>query len=195
MAHKKGAGSTDNGRDSKSKRLGIKLFGGQSAIAGNIIVRQRGTRYHAGVNVYISKDHSLHASCDGIVTFKKGKENKTIVFIKPFDTEVSDRQALDPVAEVQAAIATRGVGMEQDKMTAIEGVGPKIAAILKDNGISTYADLAATSPEQIREWLSAAGPQFNSHNPSTWSRQAALARDGKWDELKTWQDELQGGRE
>jgi large subunit ribosomal protein L27 len=194
MAHKKGAGSTDNGRDSKSKRLGVKLFGGQKAVAGNIIVRQRGTRYHAGLNVYVSKDHSLHASCDGIVTFKKGKENKTIVFVKPFDTATHDRQAIDPVAEVQA-IATRGIGLEQDKLTAIEGIGPKVEAILNDNGVTNYVQLAETSPDTIREWLRAAGSQFNSHNPNTWARQAALARDGKWDELKAWQDELQGGRE
>lgn len=194
MAHKKGAGSTDNGRDSKSKRLGVKLFGGQSAVAGNIIVRQRGTRYHAGINVYVSKDHSLHAACDGIVTFKKGKENKTIVFVQPLNLEITERQALDTVT-IGQAIATRGIGLEQDKLTKIEGVGSKVEAILNDNGVASYAQLAETSPDTIREWLRAAGPQFNSHNPNTWARQAALARDGKWDELKAWQDVLNGGRE
>ena len=68
MAHKKGVGSTDNGRDSKSKRLGVKLFGGQSARAGNIIVRQRGTRFHAGDNVGMGRDFTLHALIDGTIT-------------------------------------------------------------------------------------------------------------------------------
>jgi len=81
MAHKKGVGSSDNGRDSNSKRLGVKLFGGQFARAGNIIVRQRGTRFHAGENVYASKDFSLHADVDGTVVFRRKKDNRTYVSI------------------------------------------------------------------------------------------------------------------
>jgi len=83
MAHKKGVGSSDNGRDSKSKRLGVKLFGGQSAIAGNIIVRQRGTRFHPGQNVGMGKDFTLHALVDGTVSFKKGKQDRTFISILP----------------------------------------------------------------------------------------------------------------
>ena len=79
MAHKKGVGSSDNGRDSKSKRLGVKLFGGQYASAGNIIVRQRGTKFHAGEHVYMSKDFTLHAGVDGIVDFYIGRKRKTYV--------------------------------------------------------------------------------------------------------------------
>ncbi|MFM8361940.1 MAG: 50S ribosomal protein L27, partial [Haliscomenobacter sp.] len=71
MAHKKGVGSSDNGRDSKSKRLGVKLFGGQLAQAGNIIVRQRGTKFHPGENVYMGRDFTLHASIEGRVHFKR----------------------------------------------------------------------------------------------------------------------------
>ena len=71
MAHKKGVGSTDNGRDSNSKRLGVKLFGGQVARAGNIIVRQRGTKFHAGENTYLGKDFTVHAKIDGIVSYRK----------------------------------------------------------------------------------------------------------------------------
>jgi large subunit ribosomal protein L27 len=85
MAHKKGVGSTDNGRDSNSNRLGVKLFGGQAARAGNIIVRQRGTRFHAGDNVYMGKDHTLHAQVDGVVAFRKRRLNRTFVSIIPFD--------------------------------------------------------------------------------------------------------------
>ncbi|MGD0755837.1 MAG: 50S ribosomal protein L27 [Bacteroidales bacterium] len=82
MAHKKGAGSSRNGRDSESKRLGVKLFGGQTAKAGNIIVRQRGTRHNPGLNVGLGKDHTLFALTDGEVEFKRKKDNKTYVSIK-----------------------------------------------------------------------------------------------------------------
>jgi large subunit ribosomal protein L27 len=83
MAHKKGAGSSRNGRESESKRLGVKLYGGQVATAGNIIVRQRGTVHQAGKNVGIGKDHTLFALISGIVHFKKRKDNKSFVSILP----------------------------------------------------------------------------------------------------------------
>jgi len=85
MAHKKGAGSTDNGRDSNSNRLGVKIYGGQGALAGNIIVRQRGTKHHPGKNVGIGKDHTLFALETGIVNFKKGKNNRSFVSVEPVD--------------------------------------------------------------------------------------------------------------
>ena len=81
MAHKKGEGSVKNGRDSQSKRLGVKIFGGQAAIAGNIILRQRGTQYHPGKNIGIGKDFTLFALTDGLVEFKKGRNDKTTVSI------------------------------------------------------------------------------------------------------------------
>ncbi|HZY26359.1 MAG TPA: 50S ribosomal protein L27 [Bacteroidales bacterium] len=83
MAHKKGAGSSRNGRDSESKRLGVKLFGGQVAKAGNIIVRQRGTKHNPGLNVGLGKDHTLFALTDGEVEFRRKKDNKTYVSVKP----------------------------------------------------------------------------------------------------------------
>ncbi len=82
MAHKKGVGSTDNGRDSQSKRLGVKKFGGEVVVAGNIIVRQRGTKHHPGENVGIGKDHTLYALTDGTVVFKKKKNNKSFVSVE-----------------------------------------------------------------------------------------------------------------
>jgi len=82
MAHKKGAGSSRNGRDSQSKRLGVKLFGGQVAKAGNIIVRQRGTKHNAGLNVGLGKDHTLFALTDGEVEFKRKRDNKTYVSVR-----------------------------------------------------------------------------------------------------------------
>jgi large subunit ribosomal protein L27 len=81
MAHKKGVGSSKNGRESHSKRLGVKLFGGQTAKAGNILVRQRGTRHHAGSGVGMGKDHTLFALVDGVVTFSKKAEGKSFVSI------------------------------------------------------------------------------------------------------------------
>tara|TARA_B100001250_G_scaffold350145_1_gene321707 strand:+ start:468 stop:728 length:261 start_codon:yes stop_codon:yes gene_type:complete len=83
MAHKKGVGSSKNGRESESKRLGVKIFGGQIAKAGNIIVRQRGTKHNPGENVYIGKDHTIHAKIDGIVNFQKRSNNKSFVSIQP----------------------------------------------------------------------------------------------------------------
>ncbi len=81
MAHKKGEGSVKNGRDSQSKRLGVKIFGGQSALSGNIILRQRGTVYHPGKNVGIGKDHTIFAMTDGVVEFRKSKGDKTFVSV------------------------------------------------------------------------------------------------------------------
>lgn len=83
MAHKKGVGSSKNGRESESKRLGVKIYGGQFAKAGNIIVRQRGTVHHQGENIGIGKDHTLFALVDGIVEFRKKKDNKSFVSIRP----------------------------------------------------------------------------------------------------------------
>ena len=81
MAHKKGEGSVKNGRDSQSKRLGVKIFGGQAAVAGNIIIRQRGTEYHPGKNVGVGRDFTIFALTDGLVEFKKGKSDRTFVSI------------------------------------------------------------------------------------------------------------------
>ena len=82
MAHKKGAGSTKNGRESHSKRLGVKIFGGQAVKSGNIIVRQRGTKYHPDVNVGIGKDHTLFALSDGVVVFRKTREGRSLVSVQ-----------------------------------------------------------------------------------------------------------------
>ncbi len=103
MAHKKGAGSSRNGRESHSKRLGIKIFGGQPAIAGNIIVRQRGTKHNPGVNVGIGRDHTLFALVEGIVVFRKKADNRSYVSVVP---------VTEQVAEVAAAPAPKAVAVE-----------------------------------------------------------------------------------
>ncbi len=86
MAHKKGVGSSKNGRESESKRLGVKIFGGQYAKAGNILVRQRGTKHHPGSNVGIGKDHTLFALIDGTVVFRKKQDNRSYVSVQPIIT-------------------------------------------------------------------------------------------------------------
>lgn len=114
MAHKKGAGSSKNGRESHSKRLGVKIFGGQSIIAGNIIVRQRGTKHHPADNVGMGKDHTLFALVDGTVVFRKRKDNRSYVSIEPLKTEVvaeapapkKAAKKVEPVAEAPAAEET-----------------------------------------------------------------------------------------
>ncbi|MCD7899811.1 MAG: 50S ribosomal protein L27 [Bacteroides sp.] len=87
MAHKKGVGSSKNGRESESKRLGVKIFGGEVCKAGNIIVRQRGTEFHPGVNIGMGRDHTLFALVDGTVSFKRGKNDKRFVSIIPATEE------------------------------------------------------------------------------------------------------------
>ena len=306
MAHKKRAGSSDNGRDSKSKRLGVKLFGGQHAIAGNIIIRQRGTQFHAGDNVYMGRDHTLHAAVDGQVVFKRSFKDRRFVSIEPYldipvtpvkpskkptnpkheteatpapkpgkkaakevtseavareevesevitaseavakapvakkaakevavedvameETEVeaaapdaakapvakkaAKEVAVEDVAEEEAAVEAEAApeasaekkaaapkkekGPKLDDLKIVEGVGPKIETLLKEGGISTWAELAAASEERLKEILDAAGPRYQIHDPSTWPAQAKFAVDGQWDELKEYQDMLTGGRD
>lgn len=271
MAHKKGAGSTDNGRDSKPKYLGVKLFGGQSARAGNIIVRQRGTKFHAGDNTYLGKDHSLHAKIDGIVVYTTSKNDKKTVHIKPFPAAVSEvldvavapkvaakKAAPAPkVAEKVAAVAPKVVkapaavvaepvvetvietpivvaesvaeavvemaapvvadvveetvvevaaepvaekkvvakkGPKQDDLKIVEGIGPKIEQLLHEGDIKTWLELSETPIERLKEILDAAGSRYQMHDPATWPKQAQFAHEGRFDELKEWQEMLDGGR-
>jgi len=273
MAHKKGVGSTDNGRDSKSKRLGVKLFGGQKAIAGNILVRQRGTQYHPGLNVYMGRDHTLHAAVDGSVVFSRTKNDRRYVSILPangVDVPVtpptppvvppkppvlpsdvpgqnSDVPVPTPTVDDAPAVVvdetpvvvvdeppvvvvdeppvvvvdetpvvvvdeTPVVVVDEtpvvteeptvpsepatnDDLKKIEGVGPKIAQILNEAGIMTFAQLANKTAEQIKDILEEAGPRYNIHNPSSWPAQAKFAAEGKWEELKEYQEILIGGRD
>lgn len=211
MAHKKGVGSSDNGRDSKSKRLGVKLFGGQYAKAGNILVRQRGTKFHAGENVYLGKDWTLHAQIAGTVVFSKSKQDRTFVSILPLEKAVAAPAKTAPVAveveevaEVVAKPAAKksssitlpsGKKVKQDDLKLVEGIGPKIEELMHAAGITTWAELATAPIEKLEAILDEAGPRFRIHDPATWSKQAAMADAGHWEELETYQDELKGGRE
>lgn len=252
MAHKKGVGSTDNGRDSKSKRLGVKLFGGQKAVAGNILVRQRGTKYHAGENVYMGRDHTLHASIDGIVEFKRGRYDRSFVSVVPFievaetiapapetkapaakksetpaakpaskkaaeaevaapavETAAPEVEATAPAepvvaaevetTEPEAAPAAKKTPAKKapkpDDLKIVEGVGPKIEQLLKEGGITNWDELAAASVDRLKEILDAAGSRYQIHDPSSWPAQAKFAAEGKWEDLKDYQEMLIGGRD
>jgi large subunit ribosomal protein L27 len=185
MAHKKGVGSSKNGRESESKRLGVKIYGGQYAKAGNILVRQRGTQHNPGENVGIGKDHTLFALIDGTVMFQKKRKNRSYVSVEPVvDVDVAVAEAPAPVevekpktkaepaqtekiaAEVETEVA------EADDLKKIEGVGPKLAEVMNAAGINTYAELAASSVEKMNEILAEAGSRYASKDPAPWIEQA-----------------------
>ncbi len=216
MAHKKGEGKVKNGRESHSKRLGVKIFGGQHCIAGNIIVRQRGTKHNPGENVGIGKDHTLYALADGIVVFKKKRDDRSYVSVlnevpvvatktaapkAVAKTEAPVAKAAAPVAETttsgfdaKAASAAYGKKVSLDDLKIVEGIGPKIEEIFNAAGIKTWNDLATTSVEKLKELLTEAGSRYAMHDPSTWGQQAALAHEGKFAELKDLQEKLDGGK-
>jgi large subunit ribosomal protein L27 len=206
MAHKKGVGSSKNGRESESKRLGVKIYGGQFAKAGNILVRQRGTQHYPGENVGMGKDHTLFALIDGTVMFRKRRKNRSFVSVESLvDMDVAVAEAPEMVAEEMPEVEvteTQAVAAEVEKevvkaddLKKIEGIGPKIAEIFNQAGISSYAELAASPQDKLKEILTEAGSRYASRNPSTWPQQAKLAADGKWNELKELQDKLKGGLE
>lgn len=124
MAHKKGAGSSKNGRESHSKRLGIKIFGGQPALAGNIIVRQRGTPHNPGLNVGIGRDHTLFALIDGQVIFRKKADNRSYVSVLPYETaEVAVETK--PVVNVQTEAAAKPANGSATEVAAPAEEAPK----------------------------------------------------------------------
>jgi large subunit ribosomal protein L27 len=145
MAHKKGAGSSRNGRESHSKRLGIKIFGGQPAIAGNIIVRQRGTKHNPGLNVGIGRDHTLFALAEGIVTFKKKADNRSYVSVLPFELEtVAEDAAPAPkvkaekkVVEAKAPVAEAAQAVEEAPVAEEAAPKAKKAAAPKKKAVDT----------------------------------------------------------
>ena len=202
MAHKKGAGSSKNGRESESKRLGVKIYGGQFAKAGNILIRQRGTKHYPGENVGMGKDHTLFALIEGTVVFKKKRKNRSYVSVEPIvDVEVAVAEAPEVevavveektvVAEVPEVVEkvveevkeeapkaktkkapAKKAVVKADDLKKLEGVGPKLAEILNAAGITTYAELAGTSIEKFKEILAEAGSRYASKDPAPWIEQA-----------------------
>jgi large subunit ribosomal protein L27 len=142
MAHKKGAGSSRNGRESHSKRLGIKIFGGQPAIAGNIIVRQRGTPHNPGLNVGIGKDHTLFALTDGTVVFKKKADNRSYVSVIPFEA----------VPVVEAPKAKPAVKAEKK---VVKAKAP-VAEVAKEEAPKAETKKAAAPKAEVKEEAPAA---------------------------------------
>ena len=165
MAHKKGQGSSRNGRESESKRLGVKLFGGQTAIPGNILVRQRGTRFHAGLGVGMGKDHTLFAKEVGLVTFSTKKGNRRYISVLPIDAELVVAEVAKKKATVKAEPkATKAVDVSAaaaapkakkeakgDDLKKINGVGPAFQKRLNALGIFTFADLIGLTEEKIEQ--------------------------------------------
>ena len=141
MAHKKGAGSSDNGRDSNPQYLGVKMYGGQTAIPGNILVRQRGTKFHPGVGVYMGKDHTLHAGIAGIVTYKKGKDDKRIVYIAAPKAEValSEEAAKVEVAAVAAPVKAKSAKVIVEAPVAVEAVAVAVEAVAVETPVVVEA--------------------------------------------------------
>ena len=150
---------------------------------------------------------------------RKGRKNKTVAKVRvatvkrlktkvtvesPYKEEsgvivgdVSDVLAnatSKPAAKAKKAPATASADKAADKLTKIEGIGPKMAGVFNDAGISTFKELSEKTPEELRAILDAAEGNFAAHNPGTWPEQAKMAAEGKWDELKKWQDELDGGK-
>jgi large subunit ribosomal protein L27 len=145
MAHKKGAGSSRNGRESHSKRLGIKIFGGQPAIAGNIIVRQRGTPHNPGLNVGIGKDHTLFALTDGTVVFKKKADNRSYVSVIPFEAApVVEAPKAKPAAKAEKKEVEAPVAATEVKEAAPKAKAPKAAAAPK-------AEAATAPAAEVKE--------------------------------------------
>ncbi len=132
MAHKKGAGSSRNGRESHSKRLGIKIFGGQPAIAGNIIVRQRGTKHNPGLNVGIGRDHTLFALAEGIVTFKKKADNRSYVSVLPFEVETVVEVAPVKAVEVKVAVAVKKASVAEAPVAEVAAAAPVAEAVVEE---------------------------------------------------------------
>ena len=194
MAHKKGVGSSKNGRESESKRLGVKIYGGQFAKAGNILVRQRGTTHYPGTNVGMGKDHTLFALIDGTVVFRKRMKNRSYVSIDPVievaeapakktetkaKTEVKEEVKVEapkeetPKAEKkEAPKAAPKKETKADDLTKFTGVGPKLAEILAGGGFTTYASIAVASVEDIQKVLEAAGSRYASKDPAPWIEEA-----------------------
>ena len=137
MAHKKGVGSSKNGRESESKRLGVKIYGGQAAIAGNIIVRQRGTKHHPGDNVGIGKDHTLFALTDGLVKFVKKRNNRSFVSIVPFETET----VAAPAKEKAPAKAAKAEPVAEEKPAAPVAEAKEESSSSEDLSSKTVAEL------------------------------------------------------
>jgi large subunit ribosomal protein L27 len=221
MAHKKGGGSSRNGRDSNAQRLGVKRYGGELVIPGNIIVRQRGTHFHPGENVGIGKDHTIFSKIEGIIVFERmrGREGQKRISVYPqgavpvkgnggvhaapaavAEAPIAPKAApapkkpAEPKAE-KPAKAKAAASSEKDNLTRIEGIGPKVQAALNDAGVTTFAKLATLSADELTQIVKVDHNVRIVGDAATWPKQAQFLVDGDEEGLKAYQDRLVGGRE
>ena len=156
MAHKKGVGSSKNGRDSHSKRLGVKLFGGESAIAGNIIIRQRGTKHHPGKNVGLGKDYTIFALVDGTVKFRPGRDSRSYVDIIPAGSSVVEVSS-SPIVQTstkkanapaeKSVVDTTAAGDESVTQKVVESVATAAGMVAGATAVAIDAIKDAVSPD------------------------------------------------
>lgn len=192
MAHKKGQGSSKNGRESHSKRLGVKKFGGEFVLAGNILVRQRGTQFHPGLGVGLGKDHTLFAKRHGVVEFETKRNNRKYIHVQPVaELEEAMENAVKAAQEevVEAPKAAKKEAKETkkaepkaeapkadtasaDDLTALAGVGPKMADKMNAAGITSFAQLAAMTEESIAALEAEKGKITTPANWAKWTAEA-----------------------
>ena len=195
MAHKKGQGSSKNGRESHSKRLGVKKFGGEFVLAGNILVRQRGTQFHPGLGVGLGKDHTLFAKRHGVVEFETKRNNRKYIHVQPVaELEEAMQNAVkaaqeevveapkaakkeakkaEPKAEASKAAKKEAPKADAaDDLTALAGVGPKMADKMNAAGITSFAQLAAMTEESIAALEAEKGKITTPANWAKWTAEA-----------------------
>jgi large subunit ribosomal protein L27 len=197
MAHKKGQGSSKNGRESHSKRLGVKKFGGEFVLAGNILVRQRGTQFHPGLGVGLGKDHTLFAKRHGVVEFETKRNNRKYIHVQPIaeleeamenavkaaqeevveapkaaKKEAKETKKAEPKAEAPKAAKKEAPKAAADDLTALAGVGPKMADKMNAAGITSFAQLAAMTEESIAALEVEKGKITTPANWAKWTAEA-----------------------
>tara|TARA_B100000900_G_scaffold258436_1_gene220251 strand:- start:439 stop:1044 length:606 start_codon:yes stop_codon:yes gene_type:complete len=198
MAHKKGQGSSKNGRESHSKRLGVKKFGGEFVLAGNILVRQRGTQFHPGLGVGLGKDHTLFAKRHGVVEFETKRNNRKYIHVQPVaeleeamqnavkaaqeevveapkaaKKEAKEAKKAEPKAEAPKAAKKEAPKADAaDDLTALAGVGPKMADKMNAAGITSFAQLAAMTEESIAALEAEKGKITTPANWAKWTAEA-----------------------
>ena len=198
MAHKKGQGSSKNGRESHSKRLGVKKFGGEFVLAGNILVRQRGTQFHPGLGVGLGKDHTLFAKRHGVVEFETKRNNRKYIHVQPIaeleeamenavkaaqeevveapkaaKKEAKETKKAEPKAEAPKAAKKEAPKADAtDDLTALAGVGPKMADKMIAAGITSFAQLAAMTEESIAALEAEKGKITTPANWAKWTAEA-----------------------
>lgn len=230
MAHKKGGGSSRNGRDSNAQRLGVKCYGGEFVIPGNIIVRQRGTHFHPGENVGLGKDYTIFSKIKGVVVFERmrGRSGQKRISVYPENVvpvthggtlqvggdaavaeapaskakrtsaAVSSSSATEVQPEaVPKSRTTKGKASkgEGDNLTVIEGIGPKTQAALNQSGITTFAQIANMSADELYQIVKVESNVQIVGDAATWPKQAQFLVDGDAEGLRAYQDRLVGGRE